>query len=233
MLSIQSTREAGGSGWDSAAGWRAGARAVLPLAAAIAVIGMSFGALAAAAGLTPAAAVAMSATTFAGSAQFAAVSILSGGGAAGTAVAAAALLNARYAATGVAVAPALRGGWLRRFVVAQLAVDESWAAAYLGDGHFSEQRLIGAGLVLFAAHVGSTAIGAFAGNLVGDPRAWGLDAAFPALFLVLLSPHLRSRDGRMTAALGAAIALAATPFVPAGLATVAAAAASLVGARSR
>jgi predicted branched-subunit amino acid permease len=175
----------------------------------------------------------MSATTFAGSAQFAAVSILGAGGAAATAIATAALLNARYAATGVAVAPALRGRWLRRFLVAQLAVDESWAVAYLGDGRFSEQRLIGAGVVLFAAHVGATAVGAFAGDLLGDPRAWGLDAAFPALFLVLLAPHLRHRDGRLTAVLGAAIALAATPFVPAGLPVVAAAGAVLVCARSR
>ena len=213
--------------------WRAGARAVLPLAAAIAVLGVSFGALATAAGLTPAAATVMSATTFAGSAQFAAVSILGAGGAAGAAVATAGLLNARYAATGLALASALRGSLLRRFFVAQLSVDESWAVAYLADGRFSEQRLIGAGAVLFAAHVGSTALGAFAGNLVGDPRAWGLDAAFPALFLVLLSPHLRTREGRMTAALGAAIALVTTPLFPAGLPTLAAAAASLVGARSR
>jgi 4-azaleucine resistance transporter AzlC len=216
-----------------ATSWRAGARAVLPLAAAIAVLGVSFGALATAAGLAPAAAVVMSVTTFAGSAQFAAVSILGAGGGPAAAVAAAGLLNARYAATGLAVAPALRGGLWRRFLVAQLTVDESWAVAYLGDGRFSEQRLVGAGLVLFAVHVGSTAVGAIAGDLVGDPRAWGLDAAFPALFLVLASPHLRRADGRITAALGAAIALVMTPFVPAGIPTLAAAAASLVGARSR
>jgi 4-azaleucine resistance transporter AzlC len=233
MLCIQPTVRVDGTSGMGVATWRAGARAVLPLAAAIAVIGVSFGALATTAGLTPVAAVVMSATTFAGSAQFAAVSILGAGGVAGTAVATAGLLNARYAATGLAIAPALRGGWLRRFFVAQFAVDESWAVAYLGDGRFSEERMMGAGLVLFAAHVGSTAVGAFAGNLVGDPRAWGLDAAFPALFLVLLSPRLRDRDGRLTAALGAAIALVMTPFVPVGLATLAAATASLVGARSR
>jgi 4-azaleucine resistance transporter AzlC len=233
MLLAQATSTLAGTAGSGASSGRGGARAVLPLAAAIAVVGVSFGALATAAGLTPTAAIVMSATTFAGSAQFAAVSVLSAGGAAATAVATAGLLNARYAATGVAVAPALRGGWVRRFLIAQLAVDESWAVAYLGDGHFSEQRLIGAGLVLFAAHVGSTAVGAFAGDVVGDPRALGLDAAFPALFLVLLSPHLRHRDGRVTAVLGAAIASAATPFLPAGLATLAAVAASLICARWR
>jgi 4-azaleucine resistance transporter AzlC len=232
MLSAQPDMRSGGERSDARSSG-AGARAVLPLAAAIAMLGVSFGALATAAGLTPVAATVMSATTFAGSAQFAAVSILSAGGTAATAVATAGLLNARYAATGFAVAPALRGSLWRRFFVAQLAVDESWGVAYLGDGRFSEQRLVGAGLVLFAAHVGSTAIGAFAGDLVGDPRAWGLDAAFPALFLVLLSPHLRRPDGRAAAALGAAIALATTPFVPAGITTLIAAAASLLGLRSR
>ena len=213
---------------------RAGARAVLPLAAAIAVLGVSFGALATSSGLSPAAAVVMSATTFAGSAQFAAVGILGGGGSVGAALGAATLLNARYAAMGAGLAPALGGGRWKRLLVAQLAVDESWAVAYLGDGRFSRERLVGAGLVLFAAHVGSTALGALAGaHLAGDPAAWGLDAAFPALFLVLLWPHLQRRDGRVASALGAAIACALVPFAPAGVPILVAALASLVAWRSR
>jgi 4-azaleucine resistance transporter AzlC len=213
---------------------RAGARAVLPLAAAIAVLGVSFGAVATSSGLSPAAAVLMSATTFAGSAQFAAVGILGAGGSVGAALGAATLLNARYAAMGASLAPALGGSPWKRLLVAQLAVDESWAVAYLGDGRFSRERLVGAGLVLFAAHVASTALGALAGaRLAGDPAVWGLDAAFPALFLVLLSPHVQHRDGRVAAALGAAIACALVPFAPAGAPILAAALASLVGWRSR
>ena len=216
------------------ASWQAGARAVLPLAAAIAVLGVSFGALATAAGLTPAAAAVMSATTFAGSAQFAAVSILGAGGGVGAAVGAAALLNARYAAMGLGLVPGVRGGPWKRILVAWLAVDESWAVSWLDDGRFSQERLVGAGLVLFAAHVGSTALGAATGRqLFTDPAAWGLDAAFPALFLVLLGPHVQHRDGRLAAALGAAIALALIPFAPAGAPVVAAASASLVGWRQR
>jgi len=207
---------------------------VLPLAAAIAVLGVAFGALATSAGLSPIAAVAMSATTFAGSAQFAAVGILGAGGGVGAAVASAALLNARYAAMGVGLAPALRGGMWKRLLVAQLAVDETWAVASLGDGTFSEDRLVGAGLVLLAAHVTSTAVGAAAGaSLAADPMAWGLDAAFPALFLVLLRPHLRQAEGCVAAALGAIIALALIPFAPAGVPIAAAASAALFGWRSR
>jgi 4-azaleucine resistance transporter AzlC len=214
-------------------GVREGARAVLPVAFAIGVAGVSFGALAASAGFSPAAAVFMSATTFAGSAQFAAVSVLGAGGSVAAAVGAAALLGARYAAMGVAVAPALRGPAWRRFLLAQLAVDESWAVAYLGEGRFSEQRLIGAALVLLAVHVATTALGAaLFVPAAGSLESFGLDAAFPALFLVLLWPHLRWRSGLAAALLGGAVALLLVPVAPPGIPVLAAACAALLGLRS-
>jgi 4-azaleucine resistance transporter AzlC len=208
----------------------AGAKAVLPLAVAIGLLGVLFGYLAQTAGLSPLAATVMSATTFAGSAQFAAVSVLAAGGTVGAAAIAAVLLNARYVPMGVAIAPAFHGSIWRRLLLAQFVVDESWAVAYLGDGRFSSARLVGAGLVLYATHVSATAVGAVAGKLLGDPKAWGLDAAFPALFVVLLRPHVRSLSTRTAALLGAAIALALTPFAPPGIPVVGAAIASLAGA---
>src|ERR1044071_3774142 len=90
----------------------------------------------------------MSATTFAGSAQFAAASILGGSGAALAAIAAAALLNARYAPISISVAPLFHGPRLRRLAEAQLIVDESWALAGRGGGRFDRRPLIGAGLLL-------------------------------------------------------------------------------------
>src|SRR5688500_19958012 len=71
----------------------------------------------------------MSATTFAGAAQFAAATVLRDGGSVLTAVAAAVLLNGRYLAISVAIAPAFEGSRLRRVVESQLIVDESWAVA--------------------------------------------------------------------------------------------------------
>ena len=74
--------------------------------------------------------------------------------------------------------------------------------------------------MLFAAHVTSTAAGAAASaRLAVDPIAWGFDAALPALFLVLLWPHLRRAEGRIAAALGAIIAVALI-FVHEGLASI-------------
>jgi len=216
---------------ETVAEYRAGARAVLPFAAVIATVGVLFGYLATAAGLSPLAAVLMSGTTFAGSAQFAAVSVLAGGGTAGAAVTAAALLNARYVPLGVAIAPALQGSFWKRLVLAQFVVDEAWAVAYLGEGRFSHKRLVGAGVVLYATHVAATAIGTAAATLPGDPSAWGLDAAFHALFVILLWPHVQGVSRITAAVLGAIIALSLTPLTPPGIPVVAAAVASLLGAK--
>ncbi|SRR6266550_213559 len=206
-----------------------GAKAVAPLAVAIGAIGIVFGYTATRAGFSPLAAVVMSATTFAGSAQFAAVAIIGAGGPLSAAVSSALLLNARYVPMGAAIGPELRGRFWKRALVAQFVVDETWAIAYLGGGRFSTQRLVGSGLVLLATHVSATAVGAGVGTTIGDPAAWGLDAAFPALFVILLRPHVRKPTGIVAALLGASIALALTPLTPPGIPIVGAAVASLVG----
>src|ERR687892_1625263 len=133
-----------------AGGVIAGARAAAPIAIAAATFGASFGILARDAGMGIAAPIVMSVTTFAGSAQFAVASVLDSGGAVATAIVAAVLLNLRYLAVGVSVAPALRGSKPRRLAESQLAVDESWAISQHG-GRVDRDRLVGAGLVLFAA----------------------------------------------------------------------------------
>jgi 4-azaleucine resistance transporter AzlC len=173
----------------------------------------------------------MSGTTFAGSAQFAATSVLSAGGSVATAVVAAVLLNARYAAIGVSVAPYLTGPWWSRFLHAQLVVDESWAISAEGGGRYNPRVLLGAGLTLYAAWVGGTTLGVLFGNVIGDPSRLGLDAAFPALFLGLLVPQLTSTRAKQAAVLGAVIALVLTPIAPPGVPIIAAGAACLLGWR--
>jgi branched chain amino acid efflux pump len=212
---------------------RDGVRAAAPLAVAVAAFGVSFGLLARAAGWGWAAPIVMSATTFAGSAQFAAVSVLGAGGTVAAAVVSALLLNARYGPIGVTVAPYLTGPAWSRFLHAQLVVDESWAIAAEGHGRFNVRMLIGAGLTLYAAWIGGTALGALGGELLGDPATLGLDAAFPALFLALLVPQVRDRRTLAAALLGGAIALALTPVAPAGVPIIAASAACLLGVRRR
>ena len=209
----------------------AGARAVAPVALAVAAFGLTFGVLARDAGFGSVAMVVFSATTFAGSAQFAAASVLSVGGTVAAAIAAAVLLNTRYVPIGISVAPALSGPVWKRALRAQLVVDESWAVGHLGGGRYDPALILGAGLVLWLTWVTSTAVGAVAGDLLGDPERLGLDAAFPALFLALLVGQIDGPRGVQAAILGAAIALCLVPFVPVGVPIVAAAAACLLGLR--
>ena len=213
-------------------GYGAGLRAVTPLLPAVLAFGVSFGVLSQAAGFDSAASIVMSLTTFAGSAQFAVVSVMSAGGTAAAAIVAAVLLNARYGPMALSAAGAFRGGWLRRLLEAQLLVDESWALSER-DGGFDRRVLIGAGLGLYAGWSGGTAIGVVAGDSLADPATLGLDAAFPALFLALLAPLVLRRRGMAAALLGAGIALTLTPLTPAGIPVIAATAACLVGLRRR
>lgn len=214
-----------------ALGVRAGLRAVVPIAVAVVPFGLAFGVLAGAAGIPPLAQVVMSATTFAGSAQFAVASVLGVGGGWMAATAAAALLNARYVPIGASAAPALGGPAWRRLLAAQLVVDESWAVATLPDGSIDRGRLLAAGGTLWVVWTSATAVGAFGAASLGDPMALGVDAAFPALFLALLRPRLAERDARGAALAGACVALAATLVAPPGLALLAAAAVALWGLR--
>ena len=214
----------------SNASYRDGMRVMLPLMPAIVAFGASFGVLATAAGVDSLAALVMSATTFAGSAQFAVVSVLGAGGTAAAAIGAAVLLNARYAPMALAASGAFRGGPVRRLLEAQLLVDESWALSSR-EGRFDIKVLIGAGGLLYLGWNAGTAIGVLAGDSLADPATLGLDAAFPALFLALLAPLLRA-DGRVAVAaalMGAGIALMLTPITPAGIPVIAATAACLVG----
>jgi 4-azaleucine resistance transporter AzlC len=208
-----------------------GARAAAPLAIAVFAFGISFGLLARATGWGWLPPIVMSATTFAGSAQFAAVSVLGAGGTVAAGVSAALLLNARYGPIGVSVAPWLSGSTGSRFLHAQLVVDESWAIAAEGHGRYDARMLVGAGITLYLSWLAGTAIGAVGGQALGDPATLGLDAAFPALFLALLVPLVRDRRTLAAALLGGAIALVLTPFTPAGVPIVAAGAACLVGLR--
>ena len=205
-----------------------GVRAALPLALGPLLFGLSFGVLADAAGMGAVAATAMSATTFAGSAQFGAVSVLDAGGTIVAAIMAAVFLNARYIAISLTVASIFRGGRARRLVESQLIVDESWALSGR-SGRFEWPILVGSGLLLYVLWVGSTALGTVLGDALGDPDSLGLDAAFAALFLALLAPYLRGRRAIQAAALAAVITLVLTPVAPAGVPIIAAAAACFIG----
>jgi predicted branched-subunit amino acid permease len=175
--------------------------------------------------------VVMSILVFGGTAQFAALSVLSAGGAASAAIAAGLLMNARFLPMGMAIGPSLPGGALLRAARGQASVDTSWAIANQRDGRFDHKLLVGATLPQAAAWIGGTAIGALGGALLAEPERFGLDAIFPAFYLALLVAELRGGRAVLAAGLGAAIALVLLPIAPPGLPVLAAAAAALIGLR--
>lgn len=211
---------------------RAGLRLGLPYAIASLLLAISFGVVAEPL-MGRVAPIVMSALIFAGSAQFAAVAVLAGGGGAGAAVVAGVMLNARYLPMGIALAPSLRAGTWRRAAIGQAMIDFSWAVANRGGGRFDPQLMIGATLPSYPCWVAGTAIGVFAGEAIGDPQALGLDAIFPAFFLcLLLEGELQPGTARVVALAGSLIALALVPLTPAGVPVIAAAAAALIGLRA-
>jgi 4-azaleucine resistance transporter AzlC len=209
--------------------FRAGFRAGAPFAVAGGLLALSFGVVAQDAGLSAVAAIVMSAIVFAGSAQFAAIAILAQGGTVGAAVAAAALMNSRFLPMGVALAPSLPGGPVRRGLQGQPVVDASWALASRPDGTFDRWLLFGSSAIQYVSWVGGTVVGAIWGEGLGDPRALGLDAIYPAFFLALLIAEARSGRALGVAALGALIALVLIPFAPPGVPVLLASLAALVG----
>jgi predicted branched-subunit amino acid permease len=207
-----------------------GFRAGIPFAIAAGVVAISFGVLAEPV-LGEAAAMTSSVFVFAGSAQIASTAVIASGGTVTAALTAAILLNLRYVPMGIALAPWLRGGPVRRAAFGQAMIDASWALASRGGGRFDPHYMVGATLPAYPAWIAGTAIGVFAGDLIGDPSALGLDVLFPAVFLALLVTGELRRGGRAVtvALLGAAIGLALTPFTPAGVPVIAASAAALLG----
>ena len=190
---------------------------------AVGLYGISFGVLAVAGGLTPAQACVMSMLVFTGASQFAFVGVLATGGGALAAMAPAVMLAMRNAAYGLSLVTVLRGPLRRRALEAQLVIDESTAMARAEDDPRAARRaFLATGVSVWICWNAGTLAGALLGGGLGDPRALGLDAMFPAAFLALLAPQLRRPGAPVAALAGAVAALALVPFAPAGVPVIAA-----------
>ena len=187
--------------------------------------GVSFGALSVAAGLDIWQTQVLSLLMFSGGSQFAFVGVIAAAGGAGVASAgvgaaiiSAWLLGIRNGFYAVSLSPVLTlTGW-RRVVGAQLTIDESTAVSTAQSN--TMLRKLGfwvTGIAVFVFWNLLTFVGAIAGEAIGDPTQWGLDAAAAAAFLGLLWPRLNQRINRVVALLAVILALALTPVLPAGL----------------
>lgn len=183
-----------------------------------AIVGLSFGAIAVAGGLELWVPVAMSLFVFAGGAQFAALGVVLAGGSPAAGVMAGLVLNMRLLAFGFSVGDLLGKGWLARLAGAHLITDETVAFAMVQDTRERKQAAFWiSGIGLFVVWNLSVLLGALLGTAIGDTNAIGLDAAFPTVLLALVLPALKDTNTRIVALIGAVVAVAATPFLPAGL----------------
>ena len=180
--------------------------------------GVSFGALSIAAGLDVVQTCVLSLLMFTGASQFAFVGVLASGGAPLSGALTAALLGVRNALYGMRLSRSLGyGGW-RRLAAAQLVIDESTAMAVTRETpEQARTGFLATGVSVFVCWNLATLAGALAGQGIGDPRDYGLDAAVGAAFLALLWPRLQRPGDRVAALLAAALALGLVPLSPAGV----------------
>ncbi|UCN13383.1 AzlC family ABC transporter permease [Cellulomonas iranensis] len=193
-------------------------RQAVSVSVATGLYGVSFGALSVAAGLDVAQTMALSLLMFSGGSQFAFIGVVGAGGAAGAAVASAALLGARNGLYGAQLAPLLALPSRRRLPAAHLTIDESTAVATAQPTRTAAR--VGfwwTGLGIYLLWNLFTLVGALAGDRLGDPRAYGLDAAAAAAFLALVWPRLAGRTAQVVAVAAVVVALATTPVLPAGV----------------
>ena len=190
----------------------------------VGLYGIAFGAAGIAAGFSLLQTCLLSLLTFSGASQFAVVGVLGSGGTAISGIATASLLGIRNSLYGLRLSPILKlRGW-KKVVGAQVTIDESTGVA-LGQSDLGEESmrhgfwLTGLGVYLFWNLF--TLAGALGAQAMGNPAAWGLDAAVPAAFLGLVWPRLLGNFERFLAASAMFLALALTPFVAAGLPIIA------------
>lgn len=193
--------------------------------------GISFGALAVASGLDVWQTCVLSVLMFTGGSQFAFIGVFGAGGIAAlpSAVASAALLGVRNVAYGMRMSTIIGDGFWRRAAAAQVTIDESTAVAI--SQSTTRLRRLGfwiTGLGVFIGWNLTTLAGALLGDVLGDPKAWGLDAAAAAAFLALLWPRLKQRQAIAVGVAAAVVAASLTPLLMPGLPVLVAAVVAIV-----
>ncbi len=196
--------------------WREG----VGVALATSVYGISFGALAVAAGLDVWQTSVLSLLMFTGGSQFAFISVFGTGGVAAlpSAIASAVLLGVRNVAYGMRMSPIIGEGFWRRSAAAHVTIDESTAVAISQtDPRLRRLGFWITGIGVFVGWNVMTLVGALIGDVLGEPKQWGLDAAAAAAFLALLWPRLKQRQAVAVGVAAAVVAASLTPALMPGL----------------
>jgi predicted branched-subunit amino acid permease len=206
----------------------------LSVSLAVGAYGTAFGAAAVASGFSVLQACLLSLLTFTGASQFAVIGVMGAGGTAIAGIATASLMGFRNAIYSMIAKPILNVTGFKKFIATQITIDESIAVSTAEEvrGESAMRQgfwLTGGGVYLFWNLF--TLAGALGAEAIGDPSAWGLDAAVPAAFLALVWPRLKSKDDYVLAISAAALAIALTPVVAAGMPIIATALLAVAFAR--
>jgi len=196
----------------------------LSVSITVGAYGIAFGAASVAAGFSVLQTCLLSLLTFSGASQFAIVGVIGSGGGALSGIITATLLGFRNGLYGLRMSPLLKTKGMKRILAAHITIDESTGVALsqenLGpDAMRSGFWFTGVGVFVFWNLF--TLAGALGAQSMGNPAAWGLDAAVPAAFLGLVWPRLTSLSDRILAIAAMALALGLTPILPAGLPIIA------------
>ncbi len=196
----------------------------LSVSLTVGAYGIAFGAASVAAGFSVLQSCLLSLLTFSGASQFAIVGVIGAGGTALSGIATATLLGFRNGLYGLRMAPLLKVKGTKRIIAAHITIDESTGIALSQESLGEDAMRAGFWLTGFGVFIFwnlFTLAGALGAQAMGNPAAWGLDAAVPAAFLGLVWPRLESTSERALGASAVFLALALTPLVPAGLPIIA------------
>ncbi|WP_189479631.1 AzlC family ABC transporter permease [Streptomyces pseudogriseolus] len=193
-------------------------RDALGVGVAVGLSGFAFGVTSAGSGLSLLQTCALSLLVFTGASQFALVGALAAGGGAVTAAAGAFFLGVRNAFYGLRLSQLLALPRAVRPFAAQWVIDETTAVSLAQPTRRAARiGFLVTGLSLYVLWNLTTLLGALGADAIGDTKAWGLDAAGPAVFLALIAPMLRTGTERAVAALAVLLGLGLLPVLPAGV----------------
>ena len=196
----------------------------LAVAIPVGTYGAAFGAAAVGSGFSVLQSCLLSLLLFSGASQFAVIGVMGAGGSALSAIATGSLLGFRNGLYGLRMAPILSLTGIKRVLAAQITIDESTGVALNQEMRGEAASRYGfwvTGIGVYVFWNLFTLVGALSAQSIGNPSAWGLDAAVPAAFLGLIWPRLVDARAKLVAFLAAVLALLLIPISPAGVPIIA------------
>ncbi len=209
----------------------------MSVALPVGTYGTAFGASGIANGFTVLQTCLLSLLLFSGASQFAFVGVMGGGGSALSGIATGGLLGFRNGLYALRMSQLLQVRGIKKFIAAQLTIDESTGVALAQEERGEAAMRYGfwaTGIGVYISWNVFTLLGAYGAQALGNPSAWGLDAAVPAAFLGLVWPRLIDKRTQVIAVMAMVLAVLLVPLVPAGVPIIATVAIALIfGWRTR